>query len=193
MCISALISRKSLLSLDAEELSKTMANNFLPREYRITLANEAIPQVDNRCSFLECGSVAVRWDGKTSPFLSLMHTNVFYLDKRKLLRTCTKWWISANAAWLIFGTTQRILLFDNVCVLLTFLPAQCVIAAIWSTIIWRTVFAIPIQLVEHVCGRKGLSAGHKIFVKYVPVRGFTTPICSPDSPPAMERRSNWSP
>ncbi len=69
--------------LDAEKLPKTIPNSFLPREYRITLADEAIPQVDNRCPFLERGSVAVRWDGKTSPCLPLMHTHVFYLDDRK--------------------------------------------------------------------------------------------------------------
>jgi len=52
---------------------------------------DALGRGVDRCPFVARGSVSVRWDGKVSPCLPLLHTHVGYLDFRP--RTCHAYFV----------------------------------------------------------------------------------------------------
>jgi MoaA/NifB/PqqE/SkfB family radical SAM enzyme len=43
----------------------------------------ASTRLEDTCPFVECGSMSIRWDGRVSPCLPLLHTHSAYLGNRR--------------------------------------------------------------------------------------------------------------
>ncbi len=53
-------------------------------------AEASTTEKENRCPFIEKGSIAVRWDGQVSPCLALLHDHRSYLDRfERAIRHCS--------------------------------------------------------------------------------------------------------
>jgi len=52
-------------------------------EYQIDFYGSGVTRRLNRCPFVERGSLSIRWDGKVSPCLPLLHTYISYLGERQ--------------------------------------------------------------------------------------------------------------
>jgi MoaA/NifB/PqqE/SkfB family radical SAM enzyme len=49
-------------------------------DYALSFAGGNLTATNNRCPFVEKGSLAIRWDGDVSPCLALMHDHTMYLN-----------------------------------------------------------------------------------------------------------------
>ncbi len=69
--------------MDATPQTTSVLANILEGEYLIDFYGSGVTRRINRCLFVERGSLAIRWDGKVSPCLPLLHTHVSYLGERQ--------------------------------------------------------------------------------------------------------------
>lgn len=52
----------------------------LSQRHHLSIARHEVSTGKNTCPFVEKGSLSIRWDGKVSPCLALLHTHDSYLD-----------------------------------------------------------------------------------------------------------------
>ncbi|GAP12037.1 predicted Fe-S oxidoreductases [Bellilinea caldifistulae] len=87
--------------------------------FRVEVSGLNPLRTGNRCPFIDKGSLSVRWDGKVSPCLSLLHTHDSYLDDH--LRRSTAYFCgdlttqSLAAIWrdpIYMDLRRRLLTFD---------------------------------------------------------------------------------
>lgn len=57
-------------------------SNVLREGYQVQIAGLSAVRTGQRCPFIEKGSLSVRWDGKVSPCLPLLHTHESYLGEQ---------------------------------------------------------------------------------------------------------------
>jgi AbrB family looped-hinge helix DNA binding protein len=57
-------------------------SNVLREGYQVQIAGLNAVRTGQRCPFIEKGSLSVRWDGKVSPCLPLLHTHESYLGEQ---------------------------------------------------------------------------------------------------------------
>ncbi len=69
--------------MDTTPQTADALESVLRGEYLIDFYGSGVTRRVNRCPFVERGSLAIRWDGKVSPCLSLLHSHVSYLGERQ--------------------------------------------------------------------------------------------------------------
>ena len=79
------LSNIDLPRMDVDLTTLQVYSDLLKSGYRTNLGPDHSSEHVDTCPFLAKGSVSVRWDGKVSPCLPLLHTHPAYLDDR--LRT----------------------------------------------------------------------------------------------------------
>lgn len=81
--------------MDVDKTSLGVFEDLLRSNYRTNLGPDHASERVDTCPFLAKGSVSVRWDGKVSPCLPLLHTHPAYLDDR--LRTSNEFFFGSIA------------------------------------------------------------------------------------------------
>ncbi len=66
--------------MDMVEIARGAFSDFLPTAREKDRINKNIYAGTNTCPFIDKNSLSIRWDGKVSPCLPLMHTHQSYLD-----------------------------------------------------------------------------------------------------------------
>lgn len=69
--------------MDIRPDTMDVLSNTLKNMNRLELTGSLLNQNTDRCPFVECGSIAIRWDGMVSPCLPLLYTHTHFLDERK--------------------------------------------------------------------------------------------------------------
>lgn len=67
--------------MDINPTTREAIYHALRGDHFITFAGGNLGERNNRCPFIEKGSLAIRWDGEVSPCLALMHDHKTYFDR----------------------------------------------------------------------------------------------------------------
>ena len=69
--------------MDINDLTRDPLVEMLRGAYRFTLGGDGLGGTINRCPFIHKRSISIRWDGKISPCLPLLHSYVSFLEDRE--------------------------------------------------------------------------------------------------------------
>jgi MoaA/NifB/PqqE/SkfB family radical SAM enzyme len=74
--------------MDVGPMTREAIYQALRGDHALSFAGGSLGESNNRCPFIEKGSLAIRWDGDASPCLALMHDHKMYLYgyERKIKR-----------------------------------------------------------------------------------------------------------
>lgn len=70
----------ALPRLDIDALTGDSLNQTLSSQHLLSIVRREVNMGTSTCPFIEKGSLSVRWDGRVSPCLALLHNHVSYLD-----------------------------------------------------------------------------------------------------------------
>ncbi len=73
-------SRMKLPKMDVSETTRQSLYQILRGGQSITFAGAGFDESNDRCPFIESGSLAIGWEGSISPCLPLLHNHVTYLN-----------------------------------------------------------------------------------------------------------------
>jgi MoaA/NifB/PqqE/SkfB family radical SAM enzyme len=73
----------NLPKMDMDETNREAFTEALTSGYNVTFAGNKLSGANDVCSFIESGSISVRWDGGVSPCWSLLHNHVSYLHGKQ--------------------------------------------------------------------------------------------------------------
>jgi MoaA/NifB/PqqE/SkfB family radical SAM enzyme len=65
--------------MDIEPATREAIYQAMRGDHALNFAGGSLGESNNRCPFIEKGSMAIRWDGDASPCLALMHDHKMYL------------------------------------------------------------------------------------------------------------------
>jgi MoaA/NifB/PqqE/SkfB family radical SAM enzyme len=68
--------------MDWDSFTSEALTKIFGRKYLMELAGYEMSRSIDSCPFIEQGSTAIRWDGRLSPCLPLLHTNQNYFGHR---------------------------------------------------------------------------------------------------------------
>jgi MoaA/NifB/PqqE/SkfB family radical SAM enzyme len=68
-----------LPKMDINPLAREVLYPALHRGFPLTIAGGSVAERNDRCPFVEKGSLSIRWDGEVSPCLALLHDSQSYL------------------------------------------------------------------------------------------------------------------
>jgi len=71
--------------IDINPITREPIYQAMRAGYSLVLAGASLGGRENRCPFLEKGSLSIRWDGAVSPCLALLHNHKVYLYKYERL------------------------------------------------------------------------------------------------------------
>ncbi len=75
--------RLEMPKLDMNETTREPFYRIMRSGKNIAFPGNRLEEANNRCPFIERGSMAISWDGKVSPCLPLLHTHTDYLEERE--------------------------------------------------------------------------------------------------------------
>jgi MoaA/NifB/PqqE/SkfB family radical SAM enzyme len=67
--------------IDINPMTREAVYQALRGDHSLSIAGASLGERNNRCPFVEKGSLAVRWDGDVSPCLALLHDHKAYLHR----------------------------------------------------------------------------------------------------------------